>query len=202
MAPCMQQLPAVVVKLFPYRFFFLLPPLIVSCCGPLLAGQKHMCEEHFHFTVRDRYLFFPPQSDIQPQESKLGANQVKVVSEPERIGVFLTRSSAQVTDISCGVVYEATLAFLVLFRSYCYVEKTKTQGKNSASWIHLAQFPKTQEKLIFWPNFQGVPLNMPFLFTNIFKKGGKLMFVKNGIELLSKLKEKNKTSRKKVLSDF
>ena len=25
------------------------------------------------------------------------------------------------TDISCGVVYEATLAFLVLFRSYCYV---------------------------------------------------------------------------------
>ena len=25
------------------------------------------------------------------------------------------------TDISCGVVYEATLASLVLFRSYCYV---------------------------------------------------------------------------------
>ena len=26
-----------------------------------------------------------------------------------------------VTDISCGVVYKATLASLVLFRSYCYV---------------------------------------------------------------------------------
>ena len=25
------------------------------------------------------------------------------------------------TDISCGVMYEATLATLVLFRSYCYV---------------------------------------------------------------------------------
>ena len=25
------------------------------------------------------------------------------------------------TDISCGVVYKATLASLVLFRSYCYV---------------------------------------------------------------------------------
>ena len=25
------------------------------------------------------------------------------------------------TGISCGVVYEATLASLVLFRSYCYV---------------------------------------------------------------------------------
>ena len=36
--------------------------------------------------------------------------QVKVVSEPERIGVFLTR---HVTDISCGVVYKATLASLV-----------------------------------------------------------------------------------------
>ena len=47
--------------------------------------------------------------------------QVKVVSEPERIDVFLTRSCVQVTDISCGVVYEATLASLVLFRSYCYV---------------------------------------------------------------------------------
>ena len=47
--------------------------------------------------------------------------QVKVVSEPERIDVFLTRSWVQVTDISCGVVYEATLASLVLFRSYCYV---------------------------------------------------------------------------------
>ena len=26
------------------------------------------------------------------------------------------------TDISCGVVYKATLASLVLFRSYCYVQ--------------------------------------------------------------------------------
>ena len=47
--------------------------------------------------------------------------QVKVVSEPERIDVFLTRSCAQLTVISCGVVYEATSASLVLFRSYRYV---------------------------------------------------------------------------------
>ena len=61
-------------------------------------------------------------------------DQVKVVSEPERIGVFLTRSCVQVTDISCGVVYEATLAFLVLFRSYCYVTKCEWQqiGHNTA----------------------------------------------------------------------
>ena len=45
----------------------------------------------------------------------------KVVSEPEQIDVFLTRSCVQVTDISCGVVYKTTLASLVLFRSYCYV---------------------------------------------------------------------------------
>ena len=48
-------------------------------------------------------------------------SHVMVVLEPERIGVFLTRSCVHVTDISCGVVYEATLASLVLFRSYCYV---------------------------------------------------------------------------------
>ena len=34
--------------------------------------------------------------------------QVKVVLEPERIVVFLTRSCVQLTDISCGVVYEAS----------------------------------------------------------------------------------------------
>ena len=50
-----------------------------------------------------------------------GWKHVTVASEPERIGVFLTRSCVHVTDISCGVVYEATLASLVLFRSYCYV---------------------------------------------------------------------------------
>ena len=44
--------------------------------------------------------------------------QVKVVSEPERIDVFLIRSCVQLTDISCGVVYEATLPSLVLFRNY------------------------------------------------------------------------------------
>ena len=48
-------------------------------------------------------------------------NHVTVASEPERNGVFLTRSCVHVTDISCGVVYEATLASLVLFRGYCYV---------------------------------------------------------------------------------
>ena len=53
--------------------------------------------------------------------SSLANYQLKVVPEPERIDVFLTRSCVQVTDISCGVVYEATLASLVLFRSYCYV---------------------------------------------------------------------------------
>ena len=51
--------------------------------------------------------------------------QVKVVSRPERIDVFLTRSCVQVTDISCGVMYEATLESLVLFKNYCYVT-TKT----------------------------------------------------------------------------
>ena len=51
---------------------------------------------------------------------------VTVASEPERIGVFLTRSCVHVTDISCGVVYKATLASLVLFRSYCYVSDTVT----------------------------------------------------------------------------
>ena len=29
------------------------------------------------------------------------------------------------TDISCGAVYEATLASLVLFRSYCYVSRNQ-----------------------------------------------------------------------------
>merc|ERR1711923_617537 len=49
---------------------------------------------------------------------------VTVASEPERIGVFLTWSCVHVTDISCGVVYEATLASLVLFRSYCSVAES------------------------------------------------------------------------------
>ena len=53
--------------------------------------------------------------------------QVKVISEPERNGVFLTRSCVQVTDISCGVVYKATLASLVLFQSYQYVGTTEKQ---------------------------------------------------------------------------
>ena len=47
-----------------------------------------------------------------------GNFQVKVVSEPERIDGFLTRSCVQLTVISCVVVYEATLASLVLFRCY------------------------------------------------------------------------------------
>ena len=61
------------------------------------------------------------ESYVAPQAALISILQVKVVSEPERIDVFLTRSWVQVTDISCGVVYEATLASLVLFRSYCYV---------------------------------------------------------------------------------
>ena len=59
--------------------------------------------------------------------------QVKVVSEPERIDVFLTRSCAQLTVISCGVVYEATSASLVLFRSYRYVRRTERRERSSPS---------------------------------------------------------------------
>ena len=55
-------------------------------------------------------------SSNNPFEEDSG-DQVKVVSE--RIDVFLTRSCVQVTDISCGVMYKATSASLVLFRSYC-----------------------------------------------------------------------------------
>ena len=61
----------------------------------------------------------PPFSSSRPLFSS--SWHETVASEPERIGVFLTRSCVHVTDISCGVVYEATLASLVLFRSYCYV---------------------------------------------------------------------------------
>ena len=61
----------------------------------------------------------PPRS-LPTRHTRL---HVTVASEPERIGVFLTRSCVHVTDISCGVVYEATLASLVLFRSYCYVSR-------------------------------------------------------------------------------
>ena len=35
------------------------------------------------------------------------------------------------TDISCGVVYEATLASLVLFRSYCYVKNFRVKHHNA-----------------------------------------------------------------------
>ena len=35
------------------------------------------------------------------------------------------------TDISCGVVYEATLASLVLFRSYCYVILIKSNFESN-----------------------------------------------------------------------
>ena len=56
-------------------------------------------------------------------KKQYSSGQVKVVSEPERIDVFLTRICVQVTDISCGVVYEATLASPVLFRSYRYVNR-------------------------------------------------------------------------------
>ena len=56
-------------------------------------------------------------------------NHVTVASEPERTGVFLTRSCVHVTDISCGVVYEPTSASLVLFPSYCYVVSIFLQEK-------------------------------------------------------------------------
>ena len=56
---------------------------------------------------------------------------VTVASEPERNGVFLTRSCVHVTDISCGVVYKATLASLVLLRSYCYVHPSIRQGSST-----------------------------------------------------------------------
>ena len=35
------------------------------------------------------------------------------------------------TDISCEVVYEATLASLVLFRSYCYVASRASRSDRS-----------------------------------------------------------------------
>ena len=71
--------------------------------------------------------FAPMMSNIQ---TKI---HVTVASEPERIGVFLTSSCVHVTDISCGVVYEATLASLVLFRSYCYVTKIYMTRRQKAT---------------------------------------------------------------------
>ena len=62
---------------------------------------------------------------------KTNIEHVTVASEPKRIGVFLTRSCVHVIDISCGVVYEATLASLVLFRSYCYVARGARGEKDS-----------------------------------------------------------------------
>ena len=59
-------------------------------------------------------------------------------------------------------------------------EKTKTQGQNSSKKLKektqplgatLLKFKKLKKKLIIWPNFPGVPLNMPFLLPNIFNKG-------------------------------
>ena len=64
-------------------------------------------------------------SSNNPFEEDSG-DPVKVVSEAERIDVFLTKSCVQVTDISCGVVYKATLASLVLLRSYCYVAQRRS----------------------------------------------------------------------------
>ena len=77
------------------------------------------------------------QSD---QSSLAKVSHVTVASEPERIGVFLTRSCVHVTDISCGVVYKATLASLVLFRSYRYVphrreKKIKLAGEMALFWF-------------------------------------------------------------------
>ena len=63
---------------------------------------------------------FPPQ-----MQETTHLDQVKVICEPERNYVFLTKSCVQLTDISCGVVYKATLASLVLFRSYRYVNEPR-----------------------------------------------------------------------------
>ena len=49
------------------------------------------------------------------QQMICSTTQVKVVSEPERIGVFLTRSCVQATNISCWTVYESTLVSLVRY---------------------------------------------------------------------------------------
>ena len=42
--------------------------------------------------------------------------QVKVGSEPDLKGAFKTTSCVQVTDVTCEILYKATLANLVLFR--------------------------------------------------------------------------------------
>ena len=108
-------------------------------------------------------------------------------------------------------------------------EKTKTQGQNSSKKLKektqplgatLLKFLKTQEKTHPLAKFPGVPLNMPFLLSNIFKKGKileivliffqksrKKHFLKSKFQKTqgknSKLKEKTQNSRKKLnLSDF
>ena len=109
-----------------------------------------------------RFLWKQPGNSLYRVFSKYTAHDswcenrhVTVASEPERNGVFLTRSCVHVTDISCGVVYEATLASLVLFRSYCYVSRSlfaqlkgskgqlskfKVLGPNRSSKIHTDKF--------------------------------------------------------------
>ena len=54
------------------------------------------------------------------------------------------------TDFFCGVVYEATLAFLVLFRSYCYVGIAgilkKKDEKQKCKQMGQKRWPKTFQK--------------------------------------------------------
>ena len=57
------------------------------------------------------YAYFKALQKFLPKVNFFFLYQVKVVLEPEPIGVFLTRSCVQLTDISCGVV-RATLASL------------------------------------------------------------------------------------------
>ena len=82
--------------------------------------KLHLCSSS------ERCMFLNLQMSLYSKGCKVqthnkGLQQVKVIAEPERINVFLTRYCIQVTDISCGAVSEATLASLVLFRSYRYV---------------------------------------------------------------------------------
>ena len=54
----------------------------------------------------------------------------------------------QVTDISCGVVYEATLASLVLFRSYCYVDKAQNKFSCSGDEADTEEDPVQVQKAL------------------------------------------------------
>ena len=72
------------------------------------------------------------------------------------------------TDISCGVVYEATLASLVLFRSYCYVDEVSTKRREIRLIRNQHEFAAIQSNRFQvsrdspWPNPDWVKLLFTF----------------------------------------